>query len=63
MLGSSEQAAPEEEKAQNAGDWAVGVLTADTFSHGIEKGVTFVKFFAPWYYHLFIFILPANSFF
>lgn len=55
MLGSSEQAAPEEEKAQNAGDWAVGVLTADTFSHGIEKGVTFVKFFAPWYYHFCIF--------
>lgn len=50
MLGSSEQAATtaEEEKTQNADGWAVGVLTADTFSHGIEKGVTFVKFFAPW---------------
>lgn len=49
MLGSSEQVKREEEKSQAAeGEWAVGVLTVDTFSHGIEKGVTFVKFFAPW---------------
>lgn len=23
-------------------------LTGDNFEHGIEKGVSFVKFFAPW---------------
>lgn len=47
MIGSGEQVVPEEDKAQ-VEDWAVGVLTGDTFTHGIEKGVTFVKFFAPW---------------
>lgn len=26
-------------------------LTSDSFQHGIEKGVSFVKFFAPWCGH------------
>lgn len=32
-------------------------LTGENFNHAIEKGVTIVKFFAPWYVHG-----EANSF-
>lgn len=52
MMGSSEEKSSEESKSDADNDWAVGVLTGDSFPHGIEKGVAFVKFFAPWYVQL-----------
>lgn len=40
----------EEEEVHDANveEIAVVQLTGDSFEHGIEKGVTIVKFFAPW---------------
>lgn len=35
----------EEAKVEEVG---VVQLTSDSFNHGIEKGVTIVKFYAPW---------------
>lgn len=45
-----EEQAEEEEAAEEAKVEEVGVLqlTGSSFAHGIEKGVTIVKFFAPW---------------
>lgn len=45
-----DQAEEEEEAAEEAKVEEVGVLqlTGSSFAHGIEKGVTIVKFFAPW---------------
>lgn len=41
-------AEPEEQQAQIKVEEAVLQLTTQSFDHAIEKGVTFVKFFAPW---------------
>lgn len=48
MLGASEEAGSKEDKSPTEADWAEGVLTGNTFSDGVESGITFVKFFAPW---------------
>ena len=48
-MGSPE-APTEAGKTQNE-EAGVGILTGDTFKHGVENGVTFVKFFAPWCGH------------
>lgn len=57
MLGSSEQAAPEEEETVENADDTVSALTLDSFYHGIQTGVTFVKFYAPWYYYCILYLL------
>lgn len=49
MLGSSEEAGSKEDKSESESDWSEGVLTGNTFSDGVDTGITFVKFFAPWY--------------
>lgn len=38
----------DEEHEANVEEIAVVQLTGDSFQHGIEKGVTIVKFYAPW---------------
>ena len=45
MLGSEDKT-PLEDKIPT--ESPVLPLSADNFKHGIEKGMTFVKFFAPW---------------
>lgn len=42
-------AEPDVAQAQIKVEEAVLQLTTQSFDHAIEKGVTFVKFFAPWY--------------
>lgn len=49
MLGSSEEVSSEESKSKEEEQWPVKMLTGSSFASGIENGVTFVKFFAPWY--------------
>ncbi|KAF5277362.1 hypothetical protein FQA39_LY06175 [Lamprigera yunnana] len=49
MLGSSN--ANIEKKLETISTSPVMVLTGDDFHHGIEKGIAFVKFFAPWCGH------------
>lgn len=44
-------------------DEAVLQLTTQNFDHGIQKGVTFVKFFAPWFVSLRPTIFVKNFFF
>lgn len=46
MAGSVEKEV-EEEKKEEAHS-AVMVLTGDNFEHGIEKGISLIKFYAPW---------------
>lgn len=50
MLGSK-KADVNEKKSETVSSSAVMILTGDDFHHGIEKGITFVKFFAPWCGH------------
>lgn len=50
-------AEPEAQPAQIKVDEAVLQLTTQSFDHAIEKGVTFVKFFAPWSVHI-IYLQP-----
>lgn len=48
MLGAT-NVDVEEKKSDTVSGSLVAVLTGDNFQHGIEKGISFVKFFAPWY--------------
>lgn len=48
-LKRAERAEPESQQIKV--DEAVLQLTTQNFDHAIEKGVTFVKFFAPWSVH------------
>lgn len=48
-MGSAE--VPTETEKPQTEEGAVGILNGDTFKHGIESGITFVKFFAPWCGH------------
>lgn len=47
-LARREAEAVEEQKKNEADGAVVLQLTTNSFEHAIEKGVTFVKFFAPW---------------
>lgn len=49
MLGASEEIGSKEDKSETENGWSAGVLTGNTFADGVESGITFVKFFAPWY--------------
>jgi thioredoxin domain-containing protein 5 len=53
----SEKEGGEEDAASNP----VLVLTGPTFEHEVSTGFSFVKFFAPWYKHFFIFALCFNN--
>ncbi|XP_057326193.1 thioredoxin domain-containing protein 5 homolog [Microplitis mediator] len=51
MLQKSTDKVDENDDAVNDNIQSVLNLTGETFEHGIEKGVTFIKFFAPWCGH------------
>ncbi|KAF2901047.1 hypothetical protein ILUMI_05103 [Ignelater luminosus] len=51
MLGSAVNADMDEGKKESVSSSVVMVLTGEDFQHGIEKGITFIKFFAPWCGH------------
>jgi thioredoxin domain-containing protein 5 len=50
MMGMAEVPA-ESDKPQAEESEGVGILNGHNFKHGIESGITFVKFFAPWCGH------------
>lgn len=51
MLGKSLDENEDEKKDSTEAMDPVFTLTGESFEHGIEKGVTFIKFFAPWCGH------------
>ncbi|XP_046734653.1 thioredoxin domain-containing protein 5 homolog [Diprion similis] len=51
MLGKNVESSDEEKKESGGPSDAVFTLTGESFKNGIEKGVTFIKFFAPWCGH------------
>lgn len=51
MLGKNADEASQKSKSSDGGRHAILSLTADSFKHGVEKGLSFVKFFAPWCGH------------
>lgn len=51
MLGKSAEGDDSEENDADRLIPSVSVLTGETFDHGVEKGISFVKFFAPWCAH------------
>lgn len=51
MLGKNADEADQKSKSSDGGRHAILSLTADSFKHGVEKGLSFVKFFAPWCGH------------
>lgn len=63
--GTAEDATGDDEEAEEqAKVEEVGVLqlTGESFAHGIEKGVTIVKFFAPWLVIVDYFIRRVRNF-
>lgn len=50
MLGSA-NAEVKEKKPETVSSSMVMVLSGDDFQHGVEEGIAFVKFFAPWCGH------------
>lgn len=51
MLGKSNDQVNIKSNSLDSATPTVLSLTGDSFKHGIEKGVSFVKFFAPWCGH------------
>ncbi|XP_076239599.1 thioredoxin domain-containing protein pretaporter [Calliopsis andreniformis] len=51
MLGKSDDQVNVKTDSSDSTTHAVLSLTGDSFKHGIEKGISFVKFFAPWCGH------------
>ncbi|XP_020280048.1 thioredoxin domain-containing protein 5 homolog [Pseudomyrmex gracilis] len=51
MLFKNADEANQKSENANGAAHAILSLTADSFKHGVEKGLTFVKFFAPWCGH------------
>ncbi|XP_066581496.1 thioredoxin domain-containing protein 5 homolog [Prorops nasuta] len=51
MLDKSAEKEAFKDENRDGSTQSVLSLTGDSFNHGIEKGVTFVKFFAPWCGH------------
>lgn len=51
MLGKSADESSQKSKSTDDTPHAILSLTGDSFKHGVEKGFSFVKFFAPWCGH------------
>ena len=51
MLGKSAKKDVLKEEGGDGTVLPVSTLTGETFEHGVEKGISFVKFFAPWCGH------------
>jgi len=51
MLGSASANVEERKQPETVSSSVVMILSGDNFNHGVEKGVSLVKFFAPWCGH------------